>query len=212
MHNQQSTELERTHKLNQKLHKQLEDLQTQQATTLGSHQQITTYENHLKQKAAEGSSPASAATLQTTKDDLRQQLEILRDQQVAKLKRNQKEQQELQRQLENSQSQHEAALEQNRQICAERDNFQQKVTLLQKQHAMAVEKNNQIITVIQAKKHHFRAECERLQVHRRASNQIALVAVQQVTLFREAIFELRRQTEGTVANLPDRHCLSQHPP
>ena len=122
-----------------------------------------------------------------------------------------KEQQDLRRQLHNSKNLHEATLEQNRHICAEKDHFQQKAALLQKQHAVAIEENHRILTVAQEEKRHLQAECERLQLHCRASNQIALVAVQQVTLFREALFELRRQTEAQLQTFQtDIACHNTH--
>ena len=70
------------------------------------------------------------------------------------------------------------------------------MALLKKQHEEALEESHRIFTVTQKEKLHLQAECERLQLHRRANRQVAFVAKQQTTLFRDAILELRRQTEA----------------
>ena len=95
-----------------------------------------------------GSDQQSAETFQTTiTDDLRRQLQILRDQHAEEQERNKKVQQQLQIELNNSQKQVEAANEENRHSTAnnqlQQQEIQQKYLLLQKTHAATEEQIRQ---------------------------------------------------------------------
>lgn len=107
-----------------------EDPQNAAAT----HEKIENRQRSPCHNSAGEKGSGNAETLQATNQNPQQQLEALRDQHAADLQRIQTEHKELRRKLEISQSQLEGTLNQNRQICAEKDYLQQKAALQSNQN------------------------------------------------------------------------------